>query len=387
MNEPRTYAVAASYVFDGVAVLEDRAVIVEGAHIVDVIPRRELRTGVPAVHLPGDAWLAPGFIDVQVNGGGDVLLNDNPTAAGIDAIVAAHRRFGTTGLLPTLISDTPEKMRLALDAAGAAAANNPGVLGIHFEGPFLSSDKPGVHDKAMFRAPEPSDLELLTSWHDGVVLVTLAPERVPADFIRSLVEAGVRVSLGHSTATYEQTCAALAEGLTGFTHLFNAMPQLVSRAPGPIAAALESDRAWFGMIADGEHVAPAMLRLALRGRARPMLVTDAMPPVGGSRPEFSLYGQEITVRDGRCTRADGTLAGAAIDMASSVRNAVRDLGVPLPTALQYASTEPAEFLGLGTVLGRLAAGFRADMVAFEPGSIDVLETWVTGEPASGKLRH
>ncbi len=387
MSATRTHAVAASHVFDGVAVLDDSAVIIEGCHIVEVRPRRELPASVPVVHLPGEAWLAPGFIDVQVNGGGDVLFNDDPTEEGIDAIAAAHRRYGTTGLLPTLISDTYEKMQRALAAVGAAAAGNPSVLGIHFEGPFLSPGKPGVHDKAMFRAPEARDLELLTSWHQGVVLVTLAPERVPADFVRELAAAGVRVSLGHSMATYEQTQAALEQGLTGFTHLFNAMPQLASREPGPIAAALESDRAWFGMIVDGRHIAPAMLRLALRGRARPMLVTDAMPPVGGNKDRFSLYGQEISVRDGRCARADGTLAGAAIDMASAVRNAVHDLGVPLAMALQYASTEPAEFLGLGTVLGRLAPAFRADMVAFEPDSIDVLETWVAGAPASGKLRH
>lgn len=387
MSAPTTHAVAASYVFDGIAVLRDSAVIIEGAHIVEVKPRRDLPASVPVVHLPGDAWLAPGFIDVQVNGGGDVLFNDEPTEEGIAAIAAAHRRFGTTGLLPTLISDTYDKMRQALAAARAAAASNPGVLGIHFEGPFLSPEKPGVHDKAMFRAPEPRDLELLTSWRDGTVLVTLAPERVPFDFITTLSEAGVRVSLGHSAASYEQTMAALERGLTGFTHLFNAMPQLNSREPGPIAAALESPGAWFGMIADGEHVAPSMLRLALRGRGRPMLVTDAMPPVGGSKDRFSLYGHEISATGGRCARADGTLAGAAIDMAASVRNTVRDLGATLPQALQYASTEPAEFLGLGTVLGRLAPAFRADMVAFEPESIDVLETWVAGEPASGKLRH
>ncbi|MFN3622820.1 MAG: N-acetylglucosamine-6-phosphate deacetylase [Hyphomicrobium sp.] len=387
MSATRTHAVAASHVFDGIAVLDDSAVIIEGAHIVEVRSRRELPASLPVVHLPGDAWLAPGFIDVQVNGGGDVLFNDDPTESGIDTIVAAHRRFGTTGLLPTLISDTPEKMRVALAAARAAAARNPSVLGIHFEGPFLSPQKPGVHDKNMFRAPDARDLELLTSWHEGAVLVTLAPERVPADFIRALADAGVRVSLGHSMATYEETQAALAHGLTGFTHLFNAMPQLSSRDPGPIAAALDCSSAWFGIIADGVHVAPATIRLALRGRARPMLITDAMPLVGGSKHTFFLYGDEISVQGGRCTRADGTLAGAAIDMAASVHNVVHDLGVPLPTALQYASTEPADFLGLGTVLGRLAPAFRADMVAFEPDSIDVLETWVAGEPASGKLRH
>jgi N-acetylglucosamine-6-phosphate deacetylase len=185
-------------------------------------------------------------------------------------------------------------------------------------------------------------------------------------------------------ATYAQTKAALAQGLTGFTHLFNAMRPLESREPGPIAAALETPGAWFGMIADGWHVAPAMLRLALRGAAHPMLVTDAMPPVGGRRSTFSLYGQEIAVRDGRCTRQDGTLAGAALDMASAVRNCVELLHVPLMQALRFASVEPARFLGLEGALGRLAPGYRADMVAFDPEGIRVCGTWVAGEASDTK---
>ena len=180
-------------------------------------------------------------------------------------------------------------------------------------------------------------------------------------------------------ATYAQTKTALSEGLAGFTHLFNAMRPLVTREPGPIAAALEAAGAWFGMIVDGEHVAPAMLRLALRGVGRPMLVTDAMPPVGGSTSTFTLYGQEIGVHNGRCMRADGTLAGAVLDMASAVRNCVRLLQVPLTQALRFASAEPASFLGLDTTLGKLAPGYRADMVAFDPGDIRIYETWVAGE--------
>jgi N-acetylglucosamine-6-phosphate deacetylase len=387
MSGSHTHAIAASNVFDGVTVLPDSAVIIEGAHVGEVKPRGELPVSMPVVALPDDAWLAPGFIDVQVNGGGDVLFNDTPTAAGINAIAAAHRRYGTTGLLPTLISDTYDKMRVAMAAAQSAAAENPSVLGIHFEGPFMSPEKPGVHDLATFRAPEKRDLKLLTSWPARTVLVTLAPERVPPEFIAELARCGVRVALGHSMATYMQTKAAITEGLTGFTHLFNAMRPLGSRDPGPIAAALEAPATWFGMIVDGEHVAPEMLRLALRGAARPMLVTDAMPPVGGQNLSFSLYGQQVAVRNGRCMRDDGTLAGSALDMASAVRNTVRDLGVPLTSALRFASTEPAEFLGLGTMLGRIAEGFRADMVAFDPSRIEVLDTWVAGQSASQKARH
>jgi len=379
MTGPGRHAVVASTVFDGEACHDDHAVIIEGSRISALLPLREVREGLPARVLPEGSWLAPGFIDIQVNGGGDVLLNDDPSAAAMAKIARAHRKFGTTALLPTLITDTPEKMRAAITAANEAAATNPGVLGIHFEGPFLSPEKPGVHNRALIRQPGPEDIEMLTAPRAGVTLVTLAPERVPIGFIARLAKAGIRVSLGHSMATYSETKAAQAEGLTGFTHLFNAMRPLGSRDPGPVAAALVTRLTFFGMIVDGEHVDPAVLRLALRGVAHPMLVTDAMPPVGGSKSTFMLYGEEIAVRDGRCARADGTLAGSALNMASAVRNCVELLGVPLGHALRFASTEPAQFLGLEAALGRLAPGYRADLVAFDPGSMRIHATWVAGE--------
>jgi N-acetylglucosamine-6-phosphate deacetylase len=379
MSGARAHAVLAGTVFDGEAVHRDCAVIIEGTRIAGLVARSDVPAAMPTRMLPDGAWLAPGFIDVQVNGGGDVLFNDEPTPEGIAAIVAGHRKFGTTALLPTLITDTPPKMRAALDAVRRAAPVNPGVLGIHFEGPFLSPGKPGVHDPALIRRPDEADAKLLCTPQAHCTVVTLAPEEMPPGFIARLATAGVRVCLGHSMATYVETNVALGEGLVGFTHLFNAMRPLESREPGPIAAALEAPSAWFGMIVDGVHVAPAMLRLALRGAAHPMLVTDAMPPVGGRAQNFTLYGHEIVVRDGRCARPDGTLAGAALDMASAVRNCVRMLDVPLPEALRFASVQPARFLGLGEKLGRLASGYRADMVAFKPDDIGVIDTWVAGE--------
>jgi N-acetylglucosamine-6-phosphate deacetylase len=307
-----------------------------------------------------------------------VLFNHQPTVEGACAIAAAHRKFGTTGLLPTLITDSAEKMRLALDAAAIVADREPGVLGLHLEGPYLSPEKPGVHDVRHIRPPGEGDLALLTATRKSVLLVTLAPEVVPPGFISRLVAAGVRVSLGHSMATYQQTRAAMAEGLTGFTHLFNAMRPLASREGGPIAQALESSDAWYGLIVDGVHVDPAMLRLALRGLGRAVLVTDAMPPVGGRRSSFDLVGKNVSIRDGRCLTDDGTLAGTALDMATAVRNCVRLLGVPLPDALRFASAHPAAFLGLDRTLGKLAPGYRADLVAFDPSDITVLATWVAG---------
>jgi N-acetylglucosamine-6-phosphate deacetylase len=370
------HAVAADTVFDGVTRHEHAAVLIEDAQIIGVMPRLEL-PGVASLHeLPDGIWLAPGFIDLQVNGGGDVLFNDDPTPESILRIAAAHRKFGTTGLLPTLITDVAEKMESAIEATQAAMRTEPAVLGLHLEGPFLSPEKPGVHDRRLIRRPTAADLDMLTRRRSGALLVTLAPEEVPAGFIARLAAADVRVCLGHSMATYAQTQAAMAEGLSGFTHLFNAMRPLQSREPGPIAAALETPCS-FGLIVDGVHVDPVMLRLALRGAiGRPFLVTDAMPPIGGARSTFTLYGETITIEGARCVRRDGTLAGAFLDMARAVRNCVRLLGLPLETALGYASHNPGAFLNLR--LGRLAPGYRADMVAIDPADITVLKTWVAG---------
>jgi N-acetylglucosamine-6-phosphate deacetylase len=374
----RQQALIADHVFDGMIVRPDTAVVIDGAQILAVVPRSELPASIPATTLLAGVWLAPGFIDVQVNGGGDVLFNDVTTVDGIRAVAAAHRRFGTTAMLPTLISDTPQKTAAALAAARALVGKEPGILGIHLEGPFLSPEKPGVHALPYIRVPTPDDEAMLTAERPGVLMVTLAPECVPDGFIGRLAAAGVRVCLGHSNATYVETKVAMSEGLTGFTHLFNAMRPLGSREPGPVGAALESPECWFGMIVDGVHVDPVMLRLALRGDARPMLVTDAMPPVGGKQTCFNLYGETIHSDRGRCLRQDGTLAGTDLDMATAVRNCVRLLGVPLENALRFASAHPAGFLGVERRLGYLAPGYRADLVAIDPATIEVIGVWCAG---------
>ena len=379
MSKTTTQAVAADNVFDGTTLHQKSAVLFEGDTIACVISQADVPDGVAVHNLPHGAWLAPGFIDVQVNGGGDVLFNDTPTPDAIAAIARAHRKAGTTALLPTFITDAADKMPKAIAAVQSAMEHEPGIIGIHLEGPFISPKRPGVHDPKFIRVITPQDIARLSQSRKGVTLVTLAPEETPKDAIAQLTRAGIRVSLGHSLATYEQTRAAIREGLTGFTHLFNAMPPMLAREPGPIAAALESPQAFYGLIVDGAHVDPASLRIALRGAGHPMLVTDAMPPVGGKRASFTLYGNEIAVKDGQLRRKDGTLAGAYITMAQAVHNAVRMLGVTLEEALPLASRNPAEFLGLGNRLGQLAPGFRADMVAFRPETIDVIETWVAGK--------
>ncbi|HKT41454.1 MAG TPA: N-acetylglucosamine-6-phosphate deacetylase [Rhodanobacteraceae bacterium] len=357
---------------------DDVAVIVEDGRILELAAR--VPANAEAHDLTGRILL-PGFIDCQVNGGGGVLFNDQPTAEGIRTIGAAHRRFGTTGFLPTLISDTTEKMRTAIGAADAAiAASVPGVLGIHLEGPFLSRARKGVHAEKYLHAPDASELRLAESLHRGVTLLTLAPECVPADEIRQLAQAGVIVSAGHSNADCATVRAALDAGVRGFTHLYNAMSPLTSRAPGMVGAALDDPDSWCGVIVDGHHVDAANLRVALRAkpRGKVFLVTDAMPPVGAADPSYVLNGETIIARDGICQTANGTLAGSALNMIDAVRNTIDMLGVPLDEAARMASTYPADFLGLGATHGRIEAGRRADFTVVDQ-QLHVAETWIGGD--------
>ncbi len=357
---------------------DDLVVVIDGGDIVDVAPRSDVHA--KHEHDLRGRMLVPGFIDCQVNGGGGVLFNDAPTVETIHRIARAHRKFGTTGLLPTLISDDAAVMRDAVNAVTAAMERGvAGVLGIHLEGPFLATQKKGIHDAAKFRLPDAADMALIASGKSGKVILTIAPEEVAGDVVRKLSDRGVIVVAGHTAATYEQVHASLAAGLKGFTHLFNAMSPLQSREPGVVGAALEDRRSWCGIIVDGHHVHPATLRVALHAKPRGklFLVTDAMPPVGSSEPTFQLNGETITCRDGLCTNSAGTLAGSALDICSAVRNSVRMLGVDLPEALRMASQYPAEFLGLEKTHGRIEPGFVADLVALDD-EITVSETWCRG---------
>lgn len=359
---------------------DDLAVVVEGDRIVDLMPHGDAQIGATKTLDLRGAYLLPGFVDCQVNGGGGVLFNNSPDVDALRAIGKAHRRFGTTGWLPTLISDDPGKMAQAIAAVREAIASEvPGVLGIHLEGPYLAPARKGTHDAGKFRLPDADEIALATSLDNGRTLITLAPEQVPLEDIRALVARGAIVAAGHTAGTYEQVCAGLDAGITGFTHLYNAMSPLQGREPGAVGAAMEDRDSWCGIIADGIHAHPASLRVALaaKPRGKVFLVTDAMPPVGADDPSYELYGETITVRDGAVRNAAGVLAGSALDMASAVRNAVRLLEQPLAEAVRMASTYPAEFLGLGDRCGRIAAGYRADLVAMD-GEMNVVATWIGG---------
>jgi N-acetylglucosamine-6-phosphate deacetylase len=350
-------------------------VLIDDGRIVDLVtegPREAER-----LDLEGD--LVPGFIDLQVNGGGGVLFNDQPTVEGIEAIGRAHRAFGTTAFLPTLISDDLDVIDRAMRAVeGAIAKGVLGVIGIHIEGPFINSEKRGIHDPAKIRKIDETAAELLASLSNGVTLVTLAPELAPPGIVASLAARGVVIAAGHTAATYEQTRQALDEGVTGFTHLFNAMTQLVARAPGAVGAALDSD-AWCGIIVDRVHVHPASLRIALaaKGRDKLVLVTDAMPTVGSDETTFQLGDRPIHVDAGRLAADDGTLAGSNLDMATAVVNAAEALKVDQATAVRMASLNPARALGVEHSTGSISPGLRADLALLGPDG-GVLQTWIAG---------
>jgi N-acetylglucosamine-6-phosphate deacetylase len=375
------FALTGARIFDGVRLLDGRAVVIDGGRVAAILPQADVPADIGHREITG--LLAPGFIDVQVNGGGGVLFNDATTADGIRAIGAAHRHFGTVGFLPTLITDAREKMGAALKATETAiAANVPGVLGVHLEGPFLNPERKGVHEPRFMRPIDDEDIALIESARAGRIMMTIAPEKVPAATIRRLATAGVVLSASQPAAPLETIRVARAAGLTGFTHLFNAMPPLTGRDPGPVGAALDDPEAWCGLIVDMHHVSATSLRIAIaaRGWQRMMLVTDAMPSVGSSEGSFMLLGREISRRDGRLTTTDGTLAGSDLDMATAVRNAVTALGLPLEAALHMASRAPAEYLGLEAELGRIAPGYRASLVLLDDDLV-ATKTWIDGAEA------
>jgi N-acetylglucosamine-6-phosphate deacetylase len=359
---------------------EGLAVLVRGERIEAIVHADDPRAAGATTHDLKGHLLLPGFIDVQVNGGGGVLFNAEPTVEALAAIGAAHRKYGTTGFLPTLITDTADVMRKALDAVDAAIEQGvPGVLGIHLEGPFLATARKGIHDASLFRLPNADDIAAITRNRRGVVMLTLAVEEVPLDTIRQLSEAGVRVVAGHTAANYATTRAALDAGVCGFTHLYNAMTPLGSREPGVVGAALDDPHSWCGLIVDGHHVHPVALRVAIAAKARgkSVLVTDAMPPVGSDSPEYVLNGQTIIARDGICQSDAGVLAGSALDMATGVRNLVDMVGLPLAEASRMASAYPAAWLGLDRTHGRLVAGQYADFAVLDDALV-VKETWIAG---------
>ena len=370
-------------IFTGEKILHQHVLLVEKGHIIDIVPEHLLPQVKDCYDLNG-GLLAPGFIDVHVNGAAGALLNHQPSAQALQTIAQAHREYGTTAFLPTLMTDTWEQMINAVAAVVAAAELGvPGILGIHLEGPYLNVERKGVHSAKRIRVPSSDeDINHLFDIFPAhlIKLITLAPERVSPEFIQRLIRHGMIVSAGHTEASYEQMQIALAHGVTGFTHLFNAMSPMTSREPGVVGAALDHGDSWCGLIVDGHHVHPVTLRQAIKAKAKGkmMLVTDAMHTVGQGASRFDLMGSPIVSENGKVTTLNGTLAGSNLDMATAVRNTVQQVGLGLEEALRMASLYPAQFLKLDYKIGRIAKGFQADLVLIDD-HMQVQQTWIKGE--------
>jgi N-acetylglucosamine-6-phosphate deacetylase len=364
--------------FDGTSFLEDHAIVIQGSRILAVAPHAERPRGGMQRDL-GGGLVAPGYIDVQVNGGGGALMNDNPSLKVVRRIAEAHRQFGTTGLLPTVVTDAPEVMAAAIQSVRDARVTVPGVLGIHLEGPFLDVRRKGAHLARFIRTMTAADVATIAAADCGAILVTLAPNRVPTELIRDLAAHGVLISLGHAEASWEEARAALDAGACAFTHLFNAMSPMTSRAPGMVGAALDHPDSFVGVIADGHHVHDANLRIAFAAKSldRFMLISDAMSPAAGGPDSFELMGRRVSRVDGRLQLEDGTLAGSLLTMDEAVRYCVHRLGVGLADALRMSSRTPAIFLRRGHDLGRIAPGYFANLVHLDD-VLRVRETWIEG---------
>ena len=382
-----TFILTGAPIFDGESIHHHHGLLISAGIIIGFSALENLPSDCPLVEVC-DGLLAPGFTDLQVNGGGGVLFNQQPTVAAIKTICNAHLQFGTTGLLPTLITDTPEITAKAIEAGIQATVENvPGFLGLHLEGPHLSHDRKGAHDPALIRQMTDSDCDQLIAAkvHLPNLMVTAAPESVSNQQISRLAGASIIVSLGHSGATLEQAKAARHAGASCITHLYNAMSPLTHREPGMVGAALAPLGYHCGLIADGYHVDPDVIAISLaakRGPGNIFLVSDAMSTIGTEMSQFELNGRTIRRDQGRLTLVDGTLAGADLDLGSAVKYLVNEIGVDREEALRMASIYPRRCLNRVEHQGVLAEGLQANTIHLD-GDLNIQEVWLAGEPTIG----
>lgn len=361
--------------FDGQHLLDHQVMSIENGKIIAI--DGDIKTADQKIA----GLVVPGFIDLQVNGGGGVLFNDSPSLDKLKTMITAHSMFGTTGMLPTLITDKVEVMAQAAEAMSQAIAENvPGILGIHFEGPHLSAAKKGTHVEEYIRPISAAEWQILERKDLGQILVTLAPETVSVDDIKRMISLGIKVCLGHTNASYEIAQRAIDAGADGFTHLYNAMSPLQGREPGVTGCALLNDNTSCGIIIDGHHVSYASAKLALKTKptGKVFLVTDAMSTIGTDQTEFSFFDRTVYLKDGRLNSTTGELAGAALDMVTAVNNAADYLDISYHEAVRMASYYPANYINQCGLRGELKVGQAADFVVIDEARA-VKSTWIAGQ--------
>lgn len=375
MKEKSQFAIENGTIYTPLKIIEDGVLLVRDGKIVELGTKSQVK--IPEGFNKVDAQgliICPGFLDLQVNGGGGVFLTENSTYDDVCVMARAHAKFGTTGMLPTILTSEKNNICKALKAVSEAVFKGTGgatILGSHLEGPFINEKKKGAHEVKFIRPPSIDDFELFYQASEGTMkILTLAPEiEGSLSLIKYAKDRGVFLSIGHSVATYVQVCNAVEAGLSLATHIFNAMEGLGSREPGTVGAILANDKIKTGLIADCIHVHPMSMKIVIKSKGikNVFLVTDAMPPIGTDLESFKLYDKTIYVKGGGCYAADGTLAGSALTMNIAVKNIHQQVGIPLNYAIAMATKVPAKAIGLSDRKGSLAVGKDADIVICDRG--------------------
>ena len=372
-------ALLGSQIFCGERFYDDHALLVDGKSIVDIVDKNNTPDNFNKIELD-QGILAPGFIDLQVNGGGGVLFNNSPNKESLNTIIKAHQFFGTTSVMPTVISDSLEVLEQCIKTVTEEIKNNSSLLGIHIEGPFFNTKYRGVHQKQYISTINSDYLNLFESLKGFPVMLTLAPECISSQQLKHLTSLGIKTLAGHSDASYDELDDAIKNGLDGFTHLFNAMGQISAREPGVVGSALHFENTFASIIVDLHHVHPSLIQLAyqLKPTGKLFFISDSMATINHGKPSFELYDEVVNESDGRLVNSEGKLAGSSITQIDAVKNAYQKCNIPLNQALAMASRYPAEYLGIANHLGFLKPGYRADLVHFDS-NFKVHNAWVSGK--------
>ena len=372
-------ALIGAQLFSGKEFFDNRALLIDGENIIDIINEHDIPKNFEIQKLNGGI-LSPGFIDLQVNGGGGKLFNNSPDKESLNTIIEAHQHFGTTSIMPTVISDSLNVLKRCTTTISEEIENNKSLLGVHIEGPFFNVKYRGVHQKQYINTINSDYLNLFENLKDFPVMLTLAPECISTKQLKHLKSLGFKILAGHTDASYDQLEEAIKYGLDGFTHLFNAMGQISAREPGVVGSALTFDNAAVSIIVDLHHVHPSLIQMAYKQKPQGKLffVSDSMATIHHGEPSFELYDEIVSESKGRIINSEGKLAGSSITQIDAIKNAYQSCNIPLNEALAMASRYPAEYLGVANYLGSLKSGYRADLTHFDL-DFQVQNVWVAGK--------
>ncbi len=372
-------AITGSKLFNGIDFIEHKALLIDDQHIAGIVNEDAIPTDFQVKKLDGGI-LSPGFIDLQVNGGGGKLFNNSPDKESLNTIISAHQYFGTTSIMPTVISDSLNILQKCTDTISNEINNNHSLLGIHIEGPFFNVKYRGVHQKQYINTINASYLNLFETLDKFPVMLTLAPECISIKQLKHLKSLGFKILAGHTDANYDQLEEAVKYGLDGFTHLFNAMGQISAREPGVVGSAFDFDETSASIIVDLHHVHPSLINLSFKQKPKGKLffVSDSMATINHGEPSFELYDEVVSESNGRIINSEGKLAGSSITQIDAIKNAYQKCSIPLESAISMATLYPAEYLGVSDYIGQLKKGYRADLAHFNS-NFHVQNVWLAGK--------